>query len=74
MNVDAIRAARRLRHEGLTGPDKEKTLCTEVQSAFEFGGTSGGRTHDKRIKSPLLYQLSYGPCAVEQRTTARLRL
>ncbi len=26
-----------------------------------FGGTSGGRTHDKRIKSPLLYQLSYGP-------------
>ncbi len=28
---------------------------------FYFGGTSGGRTHDKRIKSPLLYQLSYGP-------------
>ncbi len=27
----------------------------------DFGGTSGGRTHDKRIKSPLLYQLSYGP-------------
>jgi hypothetical protein len=26
-----------------------------------IGGTSGGRTHDKRIKSPLLYQLSYGP-------------
>ena len=23
-----------------------------------FGGTCGGRTHDKRIKSPLLYQLS----------------
>ena len=22
------------------------------------GGTGGGRTHDKRIKSPLLYQLS----------------
>lgn len=22
------------------------------------GGTCGGRTHDKRIKSPLLYQLS----------------
>ena len=29
--------------------------------AQNFGGTSGGRTHDKRIKSPLLYQLSYGP-------------
>ena len=23
-----------------------------------LGGTCGGRTHDKRIKSPLLYQLS----------------
>jgi hypothetical protein len=41
---------------------KKKALCTEIQSAFLiFGGTSGGRTHDKRIKSPLLYQLSYGP-------------
>ena len=27
-------------------------------TGFEFGGTCGGRTHDKRIKSPLLYQLS----------------
>jgi hypothetical protein len=41
----------------------KKALCTEIQSAFKFGGTSGGRTHDKRIKSPLLYQLSYGPFA-----------
>jgi hypothetical protein len=24
----------------------------------KIGGTCGGRTHDKRIKSPLLYQLS----------------
>jgi len=24
----------------------------------DYGGTCGGRTHDKRIKSPLLYQLS----------------
>jgi hypothetical protein len=30
---------------------KKKALCTEIQSAFKFGGTSGGRTHDKRIKS-----------------------
>jgi len=52
----------------------KKALCTEIQSAFKFGGTSGGRTHDKRIKSPLLYQLSYGPNAVVQRTAARLRL
>ncbi len=43
---------------------KKKALCTEIQSAFYWiGGTSGGRTHDKRIKSPLLYQLSYGPFA-----------
>ena len=42
----------------------KKALCTEIQSAFVLiGGTSGGRTHDKRIKSPLLYQLSYGPYA-----------
>ena len=43
----------------------KKALCTEIQSAFLLfsGGTSGGRTHDKRIKSPLLYQLSYGPFA-----------
>jgi hypothetical protein len=34
-----------------------RTRCFQ----FYFGGTSGGRTHDKRIKSPLLYQLSYGP-------------
>ena len=26
-----------------------------------FGGTCGGRTHDKRIKSPLLYHLSKVP-------------
>ncbi len=26
--------------------------------AFMIGGACGGRTHDKRIKSPLLYQLS----------------
>lgn len=28
-----------------------------------LGGLCGDRTHDKRIKSPLLYQLSYGPFA-----------
>ena len=38
------------------------------------GGTSGGRTHDKRIKSPLLYQLSYGPYAAVLATPASLEL
>ena len=35
------------------------------KSFLNFGGTSGGRTHDKRIKSPLLYQLSYGPITLD---------
>jgi hypothetical protein len=52
----------------------KKALWTEVQSAYKTGGTSGGRTHDKRIKSPLLYQLSYGPFATELCTVARLKL
>ncbi len=47
----------------MASAEMKKALCTERQSAFKFGGTSGGRTHDKRIKSPLLYQLSYGPFA-----------
>ena len=38
-----------------------RTRCFQ----FYFGGTSGGRTHDKRIKSPLLYQLSYGPITLD---------
>jgi len=33
------------------GRTMKKALWTQVQSAFKFGGTSGGRTHDKRIKS-----------------------
>ena len=41
---------------------KKATEYTGTQWLLDvFGGTSGGRTHDKRIKSPLLYQLSYGP-------------
>jgi hypothetical protein len=41
---------------------KKATLLLDTKWLFECGGgTSGGRTHDKRIKSPLLYQLSYGP-------------
>jgi hypothetical protein len=29
--------------------------------AFLYGGNGGDRTHDKRLKRPLLYQLSYVP-------------
>ncbi len=29
--------------------------------AFEFGGSGEIRTRDQRIKSPLLYRLSYRP-------------
>jgi hypothetical protein len=31
-----------------------------LNRGFE-GGPGGARTHDPRIKSPMLYQLSYGP-------------
>ena len=43
---------------------KNKTLEISLKGSKSlislnfFGGTCGGRTHDKRIKSPLLYQLS----------------
>jgi hypothetical protein len=36
----------------------QKKACDRSQAFLKFGGTCGGRTHDKRIKSPLLYQLS----------------
>ena len=42
---------------------RKKHFIPKYKVLFIFGGTSGGRTHDKRIKSPLLYQLSYGPFA-----------
>ena len=35
-----------------------KKRLTFLSGASNFGGACGGRTHDKRIKSPLLYQLS----------------
>ena len=41
--------------------DEKKPAQISLNRFLNSGGTSGGRTHDKRIKSPLLYQLSYGP-------------
>jgi hypothetical protein len=41
------------------GGEKKALASLQVLDFIEFnGGTCGGRTHDKRIKSPLLYQLS----------------
>ena len=37
---------------------KKRGTDYDSQSLLNFGGMCGGRTHDKRIKSPLLYQLS----------------
>ncbi len=53
---------------------RKKHFVPKYKVLFKFGGTSGGRTHDKRIKSPLLYQLSYGPFAAVLCTLARLKL
>jgi hypothetical protein len=40
-------------------PNKKATFS---RGFFVFtGGSGGGRTRDKRIKSPLLYRLSYRP-------------
>ena len=42
---------------------KQKTPQNEAISAdfSHSGGSSGARTHDTRLKRPLLYRLSYGP-------------
>ena len=38
-----------------------------MADGFETGGNAGIRTLDRRIKSPLLYQLSYVPKVVKTR-------
>ena len=43
----------------MNGPNKKPRLRRGVL----FGGPSGSRTRDTRLKRPLLYQLSYGPTA-----------
>ena len=32
-----------------------------LENGLNSGGVGGTRTHDQRIKSPLLYRLSYHP-------------
>jgi hypothetical protein len=56
-----------------TSPKRKKDLdFSKSLFSFQFfGGTSGGRTHDKRIKSPLLYQLSYGPITLSTNRALR---
>ena len=38
--------------------EKKPRVLIAIEVFKFLGGTCGGRTHDKRIKSPLLYQLS----------------
>jgi hypothetical protein len=45
-------------HGGYIAPKKKACYLLGSKLFIVFGGTCGGRTHDKRIKSPLLYQLS----------------
>ncbi len=47
------------------GPDQRTQALIELLSC----GPGGNRTHDLRIKSPLLYRLSYRPAA--ERVVAR---
>ena len=47
----------------LNATQRKTTMTIKKGLTFQsgpskLGGTCGGRTHDKRIKSPLLYQLS----------------
>ena len=35
--------------------------ANDVAMGLSLGGPAGTRTQDTRIKSPVLYQLSYGP-------------
>ena len=43
------------------GPAAKKKGQNCYVLPFWIGGCAGGRTLDRRIKSPLLYQLSYAP-------------
>ena len=56
-----------MQRNGMRRDDNEKSPTAINYGAFEtlcnftkhhIGGLCGDRTHDKRIKSPLLYQLS----------------
>ena len=55
--------------KGMSSAEVRKKLSrkTKKQCIFALlvqqlsGGTGGGRTRDKRLKRPLLYQLSYRP-------------
>ena len=38
------------------------------------GGPGGNRTPDQRLRSPLLYPLSYGPAALKQARRLRSQL
>ena len=45
-------------------PRNNKAQPFELGKVIDaFGGSAGTRTRDQRIKSPLLYQLSYRPQA-----------
>jgi hypothetical protein len=47
-----------LKSETPIGIEKRKTAHISASRLLYFGRVCGDRTHDKRIKSPLLYQLS----------------
>jgi hypothetical protein len=40
-------------------------LVLDIGSLVIYGGPGGNRTPDQRLRSPLLYPLSYGPRGIE---------
>ena len=52
------RNAEKLKSETLLSIKKRKNGSHFCEPFLYFGRVCGDRTHDKRIKSPLLYQLS----------------
>ena len=57
-NPQPIQIIKRIMRMCLPKLKKQKSLVTVRLRGLISGGACGGRTHDKRIKSPLLYQLS----------------
>ncbi len=48
---------------GAGNHDIEREMAADQAKLDGAGGEGGGaRTHDTRIKSPLLFRLSYAPC------------
>ena len=50
------------------------TVSRRSETHMLLGGPGGNRTPDQRLRSPLLYPLSYGPAPLKQPRRSRSQL